>query len=124
MAVTAGSGAVWVTGSNAVLRINPATNELSSPLSYGPPYDPTGRGFDDVAFDGKKVFLSETNPSVPGDSVIVSVREDDTLPANLTMTPLNVPSANTLKVRVCNPTNTASVADSDIKVRWFAVHPS
>ena len=60
----------------------------------------------------------------PGDSVIVSVREDDTLPANLTMTPLNVPSANTLKVRVCNPTNTASVADSDIKVRWFAVHPS
>jgi hypothetical protein len=54
----------------------------------------------------------------------VSVREDDTLPAGLTMTALNVPVDNKLMVRVCNGTNTASVGDNDIRVRWLAFHPS
>ena len=32
-----------------------------------------GRGFDDVVFDGNRVFMSETNPANPGDPVIVEL---------------------------------------------------
>jgi hypothetical protein len=33
----------------------------------------SGRGFDDVVFDGNRVFLSETNPANTGDPVIVQL---------------------------------------------------
>jgi len=47
---------------------------MSAPLTYGPPYMPgAGRGFDDVVFDGNRIFLSETNPAVIGDPVIVQL---------------------------------------------------
>ena len=71
------TGDVWALqnqdGNSTVTLIDPATNQVSAPLSYAPPYvygaDST-RGYDDVAFIGQKVFLSHTNPVNPGDPVI------------------------------------------------------
>jgi hypothetical protein len=76
----AATGDVWVLlnndGNSLLQLINPKTRQISSPLSYAPPYiyGPTSsRGFDDVVFDGKRVFLSETNPVNPDDPVIVQL---------------------------------------------------
>jgi len=71
------TGNVWVLqnqdGNSTLSFIDPATNQVSAPLSYAAPYiygtDST-RGYDDVAFVGQKVFLSYTNPVNPGDAVI------------------------------------------------------
>jgi hypothetical protein len=66
------TGIVWAlqnNDGNATLSIiDPAAHTVSSPLSYGPPYvygSTSGRGYDDVAFLGGKVYLSFTNPSSP-----------------------------------------------------------
>jgi glutamine cyclotransferase len=74
------TGNVWAllnNDGNATLRfINPTTGEVSSTLKYGSGYvyGPTSsRGFDDVVFDGSRVFMSETNPANPGDPVIVQL---------------------------------------------------
>jgi hypothetical protein len=74
------TGNVWVllnNDGNATLRfINPITHQISAPLTYGSGYvygANSTRGFDDVAFDGSRVFMSETNPANPGDPVIVQV---------------------------------------------------
>ena len=74
------TGNVWVllnNDGNSTLRfINPATGQLSDPLTYGSGYvygPDSSRGFDDVVFDGNRVFLSETNPVNPGDPVIVQL---------------------------------------------------
>lgn len=70
------TGDVWALqnqdGNSTLTLINPATNQVSAPLSYASPYvygaDST-RGYDDVAFLGQRVFLSYTNPVNPGDAV-------------------------------------------------------
>ncbi|HEY2528813.1 MAG TPA: hypothetical protein VGJ20_12840 [Xanthobacteraceae bacterium] len=74
------TGNVWVLNNNdanATLQfINPATQQISAPLTYGSGYvygPNSTRGFDDVVFDGNRVFLSETNPANPGDPVIVQL---------------------------------------------------
>jgi hypothetical protein len=74
------TGNVWAllnNDGNATLRfINPTTGEVSGTLKYGSGYvyGPTSsRGFDDVVFDGSRVFISETNPANPGDPVIVQL---------------------------------------------------
>jgi hypothetical protein len=56
-----------------------------------------------------------------GDVAVLNVVSGDALPARLTMTPLDVPADGKLNVRICNPTNTNSIADGDIKVRWAVV---
>jgi hypothetical protein len=73
------TGNVWAllnNDGNAKLRfINPETQQVSGPLKYGSGYvygPDSSRGFDDVVFDGKRVFLSETNPAT-GDPVIVQL---------------------------------------------------
>jgi len=71
------TGDVWALqnqdGNSTVTLIDPATKQVSAPLSYAPPYtygaDST-RGYDDVAFVGQKVFLSYTNPANAGDPVV------------------------------------------------------
>jgi len=71
------TGDVWALqnqdGNSTVTLIDPATKQVSAPLSYAPPYtygaDST-RGYDDVAFVGQKAFLSYTNPVNPGDPVV------------------------------------------------------
>ena len=74
------TGNVWVLLNNdansALQFINPATQQVSGPLTYGSGYvygPNSSRGFDDVVFDGNRVFLSETNPANPGDPVIVQL---------------------------------------------------
>src|SRR3954468_3355394 len=57
------------------------------------------------------------------DIVVLNIVQGDSLPANLTMQELDVPADGKLNVRVCNGSNTASVADSDIKIRWYAFRP-
>ena len=74
------TGMVWAlqnNDGNATLSlINPATHAVTGPLSYAVPpyaYGPNGgngRGYDDVAFLGGKVYLSYTNPVNPTDSVL------------------------------------------------------
>jgi len=74
------TGNVWAllnNDGNATLRfINPTTRQVSGTLTYGSGYvygANSSRGFDDVVFDGNRVFLSETNPANPGDPVIVQL---------------------------------------------------
>jgi hypothetical protein len=74
------TGNVWVllnNDGNSTLRfINPETQQVSGTLTYGSGYvygANSSRGFDDVVFDGSRVFLSETNPVNPGDPVIVEL---------------------------------------------------
>jgi hypothetical protein len=74
------TGNVWVLnnndGNSTLQFINPTTQQISDPLTYGSGYvygPNSTRGFDDVVFDGNRVFLSETNPANPGDPVIVQL---------------------------------------------------
>ncbi|HWX27924.1 MAG TPA: alkaline phosphatase family protein [Steroidobacteraceae bacterium] len=74
------TGNVWVLnnndGNSTLQFINPATAQISAPLQYDSGYvygSTSSRGFDDVVFDGNRVFLSETNPANPGDPVIVQL---------------------------------------------------
>jgi hypothetical protein len=74
------TGDVWALmnndGNSTLVLIDPATNQVSTPLDYAPPYvygANSSRGFDDVAFDGTRVFLSETNPANNGDPVVVQL---------------------------------------------------
>lgn len=59
----------------------------------------------------------------PGEIVILRPQQGDSYPANLMFEPGAVDTAGQLPVRVCNPSNTASAADNDIKVRWFGITP-
>ena len=71
------TGDIWALqnqdGNSTITLIDPATKQVSAPLSYAAPYlygaDST-RGYDDIAFIGQKVFLSYTNPANPGDPVV------------------------------------------------------
>jgi hypothetical protein len=73
------TGMVWALqnqDANATVSlINPTTHVVTGPLRYGPPYQyttpgPLGRGYDDIAFLGGKVYLSYTNPVNPTDPVL------------------------------------------------------
>jgi hypothetical protein len=71
------TGDVWALmnndGNSALDIINPATKQVQGPLTYAPPYTygaNSSRGYDDVVFAGKRVFVSYTNPVNPGDPVV------------------------------------------------------
>ena len=74
------TGMVWALqnqdGNATLSLINPTTHAVTGPLSYAAPpyfYGPdggNGRGYDDVAFLGGKVYLSYTNPANPTDPVL------------------------------------------------------
>ena len=74
------NGQVWALqnndGNSALTVINPATNATTS-FTYGSTYtangNSLGRGFDDVEFLNGQVYLSETNPAVGTDPVIVKL---------------------------------------------------
>ena len=81
------TGNIWALknqDANSLLYIiDPRTNQVGSPLSYASPYvygANSSRGYDDVAFDGKKVFLSYANPKNVGDSVVQQL-DNGTAPA-------------------------------------------
>ena len=71
------TGDIWALqnqdGNSTLRLVDPATGQVSSPLSYdsGYVYGPdSSRGFDDVAFLKGKVYTSETNPAGTGDAVV------------------------------------------------------
>ena len=71
------TGDVWALmnndGNSHLVLIDPATKQVSAPLNYAPPYvygTNSSRGYDDAVFDGKRVFVSYTNPANPGDPVV------------------------------------------------------
>ncbi len=71
--------------------IDPKTGSVSAPLSYDSGYVSganSSRGFDDVAFDGKKVFLSYTNPANTGDPVVEQLVNGNTPSGTLTLQPI------------------------------------
>ncbi len=60
--------------------IDPTTNAVSGPLNYDNNYvygANLSRGYDDVAFDNGKVFLSYTNPANTGNSVVQQLNNGD-----------------------------------------------
>jgi hypothetical protein len=73
------SGLVWALqnqdGNSQLSTINPATKAVSAYM-YPSPVS-TSRGFDDVAFIGNNVYLSQTNPKSPSDAVIVKLNNPD-----------------------------------------------
>jgi hypothetical protein len=66
------TGLVWALqnqdGNSTISFINPATSTVSPAIS--PAVASASRGYDDVAFLNKQVFLSYTNPTGPGDATI------------------------------------------------------
>jgi hypothetical protein len=89
------TGLVWALQNNdansTLSLINPTTHTVSAPFRYGPPYQyttpgPLARGYDDVAFDGNKVFLSYTNPTSPGDPVVQELNQGHHPTGTLTTT--------------------------------------
>jgi hypothetical protein len=89
------TGLVWALqnqDANSTLSlINPTTHTVSAPLSYAPPYAYTtpgtaARGYDDVAFNGSKVFLSYTNPASPTDPVVQQLNQGHNPAGPLTTT--------------------------------------
>jgi hypothetical protein len=62
-------------GNPTLTLIDPKTHTVSDPLSYA---NSTGlRGYDDVVFEGNKVFLSYTNPVNNGDPTVVQLVQGD-----------------------------------------------
>jgi hypothetical protein len=90
------TGMVWAlqnNDGNATLSpINPTTHTVTGPLSYAAPpyaYGPNGgngRGYDDVAFLGGKVYLSYTNPVNPTDPVLQILNNGNSPTGTLTTT--------------------------------------
>lgn len=89
------SGLVWALQNNdansTLTIINPKTHAVSAPFLYAPPYmyttpGPLARGYDDVAFDGSKVFLSYTNPASPTDPVVQELNQGHHPTGSLTTT--------------------------------------
>lgn len=89
------TGDVWALmnndGNSNLVLIDPATGQVSTPLDYAPPYvygANSSRGFDDVVFDGKRVFMSETNPANTGDPVVVQLINGNSPFGQLETTPI------------------------------------
>ncbi len=71
--------------------IDPKTQQVSAPLSYGSGYvygADSSRGFDDVAFQGSKVFLSYTNPTSTGDAVVEQLVNGNSPTGTLQLQPI------------------------------------
>ena len=60
-------------GRSSLSLIDPTTQKVTAHFDYA--NTSTTRGYDDVVFDGKNVFLSYTNPTGNGDPTIVKLLE-------------------------------------------------
>lgn len=80
-------------------------------------------GLSSVAANSCKTVTLGAGGVDVGEFVILRPQANDTYPDNLLLEPQAVSVAGQLPVRVCNPTNTASDADNDIKIRWFGITP-
>ncbi len=76
--VNPNTGMVWALQNQDAISqlsiINPSTKAVSA-FTYGAPYTASSstRGFDDVAFIGNSVYMSETNPATTSDPVVVKL---------------------------------------------------
>jgi hypothetical protein len=73
------TGQIWALqnqdGNSTLTLIDPITHTVSTPLSFANPS--ATRGYDDVVFEGDKVFLSYTNPNGAGDPTLVELINGD-----------------------------------------------
>jgi predicted secreted protein len=73
------TGEIWALqnqdGNPTLTLIDPKTHTVSDPLSFA--NSSATRGYDDVVFEGNKVFLSYTNPVNPGDPTLVQLVQGD-----------------------------------------------
>jgi predicted secreted protein len=73
------TGELWALqnqdGNSTLTLIDPKTHTVSDPLSFA--NSSATRGYDDVVFEGNKVFLSYTNPANTGDPVLVQLMQGD-----------------------------------------------
>jgi predicted secreted protein len=73
------TGELWALqnqdGNPTLTLIDPKTHTVSDPLSFA--NSSATRGYDDVVFEGNKVFLSYTNPANTGDPVLVQLMQGD-----------------------------------------------
>jgi predicted secreted protein len=73
------TGQIWALqnqdGNSTLSLIDPVTHKVTGPLSFANP-SPTS-GYDDVVFEGNKVFLSYTNPNGTGDPTLVQLVNGD-----------------------------------------------
>jgi len=71
------TGLIWALqnqdGNSQLSTINPFTKTVST-YKYPSP-NSTSRGFDDVAFIGNTVYMSQTNPASPSDAVLVKLND-------------------------------------------------
>jgi hypothetical protein len=69
------TGEIWALqnqdGNSTLTLIDPETHKLAGPFSYA--IKSSARGYDDVAFERGKVYLSYTNPVNPGDPTLVQL---------------------------------------------------
>ena len=81
------TGQIWALqnqdGNSTLSLIDPVTHKVTGPLSYANPSATSG--YDDVVFEGNKVFLSYTNPNGAGDPTLVELTNGDR-PSGLLLT--------------------------------------
>src|SRR6202035_1073081 len=81
------TGQIWALqnqdGNSTLSLIDPVTHKVTGPLSYANPSATSG--YDDVVFEGNKVFLSYTNPNGAGDPTLVELVNGDR-PSDLLLT--------------------------------------
>jgi hypothetical protein len=73
------TGQIWALqnqdGNSTITLIDPKNHKVTGPLSFANPS--ATRGYDDVVFEGNKVFLSYTNPNGTGDPTLVELLNGD-----------------------------------------------
>jgi predicted secreted protein len=73
------TGQIWALqnqdGNSTISLIDPVSHKVTGPLSFVNPS--ATRGYDDVVFEGNKVFLSYTNPNGAGDPTLVELLNGD-----------------------------------------------
>jgi hypothetical protein len=109
------NGLVWALqnndGNSSLTIINPRTNAIT-PFAYGSSYtNVPNRGFDDVVFRNGQVFLSETNPTGPGDPVILQLTSGLSSPLQVAPVVNSGMTGTNLATGQANASTT--IADSD-----------
>jgi hypothetical protein len=118
------TGDIWALqnqdGNSTLTLIDPEDHSLSQPLSYQVPS--STRGYDDVAFENGKVYLSYTNPIGNGDPVIVQLTNGNDPHGTLKTKPIlasnatgiDLTSGNTLPVPLGDPDSLKVAPNGDL----------
>lgn len=121
------SGLVWALqnndGNSALTVINPITGGATS-YAYGSSYTANGnsvtRGLDDAVFRNGQVFLSETNPAVSGDPIVLRLTTGLTSPLqvsgilNSSLTGTNLATGHTGSTTISHPDSLILTSSGDL----------